>query len=101
MRSWGDDPQQKKTQQVDVAVVGHAEKGQPPLLALGEAKWNEVMGMEHLERLIRIRDLASNLNHTHPSRLLLGAGFTPSLTTAAVDGNVDLIGLDDLYGANS
>jgi uncharacterized protein len=98
------DPQLKKTLQVDVAVVGHAEKGQPPLLALGEAKWNEVMGLEHLERLIHIRDLAANLKKydTTHTRLACfsGAGFTPSLTTAAVDGDVDLIGLDDLYGAN-
>jgi uncharacterized protein len=85
-------------------VVGHAETGQPPLLVLGEAKWNEVMGMEHLERLIRVRDLASNLEKydTTHTRLVCFpvAGFTPSLTTAATDGKVDLIGLDDLYGAN-
>lgn len=31
--------------QVDVAVVGIAEgSGKPPLLAIGEAKWNDVMG---------------------------------------------------------
>jgi AAA+ ATPase superfamily predicted ATPase len=97
------DPQLKKTQQVDVAVVGHAEKGQPPLLALGETKWNEVMGIEHLERLIRVRDLVSGLKKYDTTRTRLvcfsGAGFTVSLTEAAADGKVDLVGLDDLYGA--
>jgi uncharacterized protein len=99
------DPQLKKTQQVDVAVIGHAEQGKPPLLALGEAKWNEVMGVEHLERLIRARELVSGLQKYDTTRTRLvcfsGAGFTPPLASAAADGKVDLIGLDDLYGAGS
>lgn len=98
------DPQLKKTQQVDVAVAGHADQGPAPLLALGEAKWNEVMGLDHLERLSRIRDLVSGLKKYDTTRTRLvcfsGAGFTPSLTTAAADGKVDLVSLDDLYGAN-
>jgi hypothetical protein len=83
-----------------VAVVGHAHKGQPPLLALGEAKWNEVMSTGHLERLIRARDLKKY--DTTRTRLVCfsGAGLTPGLTTAVADGKVDLIGLDDLYGTN-
>jgi uncharacterized protein len=98
------DPQLKKTQQVDVAVVGHAEKGQPPLLALGEAKWNEVMSIAHLERLIRVRDLVAGLKKYDTTRTRLvcfsGAGFTPTLSAAAANGKVDLIGLNDLYAAN-
>jgi AAA+ ATPase superfamily predicted ATPase len=98
------DPQLKKTQQVDVAVAGHAEKGQPPLLALGEAKWNEVMSITHLERLIRVRDLVAGLKKYDTTRTRLvcfsGAGFTPSLSAAAANGKVDLIGLNDLYAAN-
>ena len=98
------DPQLKKTQQVDVAVVGHAEKGQPPLLALGEAKWNEVMSIAHLERLIRVRDLVAGLKKYDTTRTRLvcfsGAGFTPTLSVAAANGKVDLIGLNDLYAAN-
>jgi uncharacterized protein len=58
------------------------------------------MGIEHLERLIRIRDLASNLKKYDTTRTRLvcfsGAGFTASLTTAAADGKVDVVGLDDL-----
>jgi len=98
------DPQRKKTQQVDVAVIGHAEQGQPPLLALGEAKWNEVMGTDHLERLTRIRDLVAGLKKYDTTRTRLvcfsGAGFTPGLVTAAADGKADLVSLDDLYGVN-
>ena len=98
------DPQLKKMQQVDVAAVGHAEKGQPPLLALGEAKWNEVMSIAHLERLIRVRDLVAGLKKYDTTRTRLvcfwGAGFTPSLSAAAANGKVDLIGLNDLYAAN-
>ena len=60
--------------------------------------------MEHLERLIRIRDLASNLKKYDTTRTRLvcfsGTGFTPSLTAAAPDGRVDLVGLDDPYGVN-
>jgi len=87
-----------------VAVAGHAEKGQPPLLALGEAKWNEVMSITHLERLIRVRNLVAGLEKYDTTRTRLvcfsGAGFTPSLSAAAADGKVDLIGLNDLYAAN-
>lgn len=99
------DPELKKTRQVDVAVVGHADTGQPPLLAIGEAKWNEVMGTDHLERLIRIRDLVGGLKKYDTTRTHLvcfsGAGFTENLTSAAADGKVDLVTLEDLYGANA
>lgn len=44
--------------EVDVAVVGVADgDGKPPLLAIGEAKWNDTMGIAHIERLRHIRDL--------------------------------------------
>ena len=89
---------------VDVAVVGHAEKGRPPLLGLGETKWNEMMRIAHLERLIRVRDLVAGLKKYDTTRTRLvcfsGAGFTPSLSVAATNGKVDLIGLNDLYTAN-
>ena len=98
------DPQLKKTHQVDVAVVGHAEQGKPPLLALGEAKWNEVMGVQHLERLSRARDLAASLGKYDTTRTRLvcfsGAGFTDNLASAAADGKADLVTLDDLYATD-
>ena len=46
----------RSSQEVDVVITGLGD-GRPPLLAIGEAKWNEVMGARHLERLRRIREL--------------------------------------------
>lgn len=98
------DPELKKTHQVDIAVVGHAEEGRPPLLALGEAKWNEVMGIDHVQRLGRIQHLVTNLNKYDTTRTRLvcfsGAGFTADLTAASDEGKVDLVSLADLYGAS-
>ena len=61
--------------QIDVAVLGHADGGRPPLLAIGEAKWNEQMGMGHIERLApnpRPAGAKPEIRHVQdPSRLLL------------------------------
>jgi hypothetical protein len=81
----------KSVCEVDVAVVGHADTGRPPLLAIGEAKWNEVMDGHHLARLRRIRDLMRLICFS-------GAGFTGELAGAANRGEAELIGLDELYG---
>ncbi|MFC1431057.1 ATP-binding protein [Streptacidiphilus sp. N1-3] len=95
------DPANKTTCQVDVAVLGHTDGGRPPLLAIGEAKWNDVMGLGHLERLLRIRELLAGNGKfdTSATRLACfsGAGFTADLRDRAVRGEVELIGLDDLY----
>jgi hypothetical protein len=97
------DPANKTTCQVDVAVLGHADGGRPPLLAIGEAKWNDVMGLGHLERLHRIRELlvTNGKYDTSSTRLACfsGAGFTADLRERAARGEVELIGLDDLYTA--
>jgi uncharacterized protein len=96
------DAASKTLSQVDVAVVGHADGARPPLLALGEAKWNEVMGLGHLERLCRIRDLLAGNEKFDMSRTGLvcfsAAGFTDDLKQRAQRGEVELVGLDDLYG---
>jgi uncharacterized protein len=95
------DPANKTMCQVDVAAIGHADGGRPPLLAIGEAKWNEVMGPGHVERLRRIRDLLTGNEKLDTSRTRLvcfsGAGFTDDLKEQARHGEVHLIGLDDLY----
>jgi hypothetical protein len=92
----------KSVCEVDVAAVGHADTGRPPLLAIGEAKWNEVMDIHHLARLRRIRDLLAGIEKydTSHTRLICfsGAGFTSELADAASHGEVELIGLDELYG---
>jgi hypothetical protein len=96
------DPANRTTHQVDVAVVGHSDDGKPPLLAIGEVKWGEVMGPAHLQRLRRIRELimASDKYDSSRTRLVCysGAGFTDDLHQSAARGEVELVGLTDLYG---
>ncbi|MFF0311126.1 ATP-binding protein [Streptosporangium sp. NPDC004379] len=96
------DPAGRTTHEVDVAAVGHADGGRPPLLAIGEVKWGQIMGEGHLQRLRRIRDLVGRNDRYDTSRTRLlcysGAGFTDDLVRAAGRGEVDLVGLDDLYG---
>ncbi|MFC4586801.1 AAA family ATPase [Sphaerisporangium corydalis] len=95
------DPANRTTLQVDVAAVGHADGGKPPLLAIGEAKWGETMGLGHLERLRRIRDLVTQNGKYDTTRTRLvcysRAGFTEDLAQASTRDDVDLISLPDLY----
>jgi uncharacterized protein len=95
------DPASKTTSQVDVAVVGNGGGARPPLLAIGEAKWNDVVGPGHLDRLHRLRELlrASDRYDTTQTRLICfsGAGFTDDLKTHAGRSDVMLVGLNDLY----
>jgi len=96
------DPQNKTLHQIDVAVLGHADGARPRLLAVGEAKWNEQMGLGHLERLRRIRDLLAGNDKfdTSGTRLVCfsGTGFSDELKRRRQQGDVDLVGLADLYG---
>ena len=89
--------------EVDVAVIGIADGGKPPLLAIGEAKWNDTMGIAHIERLQHIRDLiaASGRYDTSGTRLICfsGAGFDArAVDQASAAPDVHLIGLPALYG---
>ncbi|HEU5127578.1 MAG TPA: ATP-binding protein [Glycomyces sp.] len=97
------DPSAKTAHEVDVAVVDAADGGKPRLLAIGEAKWQDVMGRAHLERLERIRSLlrASGKFDAADTRLmcLSGAGFNERLDRLAADrDDIRLIGLPELYG---
>lgn len=93
--------------EVDLAVVGIAEGARPaPLLAIGEAKWDDVMGIGHLERLERVRSVVdrAGIYDVTGTRLLLfsGAGFNERLRARAAESDdVVLIGLDELYGRGS
>lgn len=95
------DPEQRKSHQVDVAAFGNDAGGQRVLLALGEAKWTETLGTAHLARLQRIRDLLTRGGQpgAQAARLLLFGGTEPSpqLRSRAANGEVHLVGLDDLY----
>ncbi|MDT0377617.1 ATP-binding protein [Streptomyces sp. DSM 42041] len=98
------DPSARTGHEVDVAVVGVGDGGKTPLLALGEAKWNDTMGLGHLDRLRRIRDLvtAAGRYDTGDTRLLLfsAAGFHDRVRDAARSApEVVLIDAARLYAA--
>jgi AAA+ ATPase superfamily predicted ATPase len=85
--------------QIDVAILAPQEPGRPRrILSLGEAKWGEVMGGHHVERLARARDLLSAGHDTSDCVLACysAAGFHDDLRTAR-DPRLALITLDDIY----
>ncbi|MEU6373316.1 hypothetical protein [Streptomyces sp. NPDC046909] len=75
--------------------------GAETLLGIGEAKWNDVMGVGHLERLRHIRTLLTTRGTaTEATRLhfFSGAGFTDELHQLAEnDPAIQLTGLTRLY----
>ena len=84
-----------------MAVLGVAD-GKTPLLAIGEAKWNVVMGRRQVDRLVAIRELirATGRYDASVTRLLCfsGAGFTPELRAlAAQRPDIALIDAAALY----
>jgi uncharacterized protein len=96
------DVPQKANHQVDVVVFGLEDEGLEPVVAIGEAKWNEVMSVTHLDRLRHIRGLlaAQGRPGAAGTRLLCfsGAGFTDGLVhEAARHADVALIGPTELY----
>lgn len=95
------DPARRTQIQVDIVVLAPAESGVPrKLLALGEAKWGKIMGVRHLDRLRRARDLLGAKGFdTSTTRLVCfgGNGFDPELRGAADQSDVLLVGLNDLY----
>jgi AAA+ ATPase superfamily predicted ATPase len=97
------DPLRRGQIQIDAAVFAPDDPGRSRrVLSLGEAKWDTVMTLGHLERLRRARDLLAVKGYdTTATRLTCysGAGFDPELSDAARnDVGVQLIGLDALYG---
>jgi len=100
------DVPQKANHQVDVVVFGLVDEGPEPVIAIGEAKWNEVMSVTHLDRLRHIRGLlaAQGRPGAAGARLLCfsGAGFTDGLSReAARHADVVLIGPAELYAESS
>ncbi|MFJ3755379.1 ATP-binding protein [Streptomyces sp. NPDC090080] len=96
------DPKERRQIQVDVAVVEQGSGGSRPSVALlGEAKWGTVMGVNHLERLARARELlaARGMDTSHCGLACFSAaGFSDALRTEAGRSGALLIGLDELYG---
>ncbi|GGK78375.1 ATPase AAA [Sphaerisporangium melleum] len=96
------DPANRTAHEIDVAAFGHDETGREQLLAIGECKWNDIMGLGHLQRLDRIRDLlrAREGVNAQSTRLLLfsGTGFSDDLCAVARrDPTVQLVDLSRLY----
>ncbi|MFF7392537.1 ATP-binding protein [Streptomyces scabiei] len=95
------DPAARTSHEVDVAVHGESQEGRQVLLAIGEAKWSEVMGAGHLERLRHIRSLLiKNGTATEATRLYCfsGTGFTDELNhLVKSDPMIQLIDLPRLY----
>jgi len=96
------DPVAKRTYQVDVAATGYDAADRQALLAIGEVKWHETMGLAPLERLRHIRGLlaAQGRPGAASARLLCfsGAGFTPDLAAeAASSADIRLLAPADLY----
>ncbi|MGO4612725.1 ATP-binding protein [Nocardia sp. 2YAB30] len=95
------DASTRTNHEIDVAVIGVSDGGKPPLLAIGEAKWNDMMGQSHLDRLRHIRDVIARNGRYDTSRTRLlcfsGAGFNDNARRAAESDDVALIGLPALY----
>jgi len=88
--------------EIDVAVIGLSDNGKPPLLAIGEAKWNDTIGRAHIDRLRHLRSLIARAGRydTGGTRLILfsGAGFNDNARDAAASSSdIALVGLSDLY----
>jgi uncharacterized protein len=96
------DPAGKAQIQIDVAVLSPAWPGERRrVLSLGEAKWSKPMGLRHLDRLARARELLAR-HHLDTSATVLacfsGAGFDADLLAAESSrDDVLLVGLDRLY----
>ncbi|WP_084958904.1 AAA family ATPase [Thermoactinospora rubra] len=94
------DPANRSRIQVDVAVLAPADHGRPRrILSLGEAKWDRVMGAEHVARLARARDLLAVKGFDTRDTVLAcysGAGFSRELLSGDA-GDVHLVALGDLY----
>jgi len=96
------DAANRTSYEVDIVAFGLDDDNRTPLIAIGEAKWGEVMGVGHLERLRRIRALLAGQGRYGAERAKLacfgGAGFSDDLLSAAdQDDSVVLIKPDDLY----
>ena len=90
------DAEQKKTHEVDVVILGDDQR----VLAIGEAKWGETMGVPEVDRLRRILGLLTARGYeTRGARTLCfgGAGFSADLTRRGGSDGVVLVDLDRLY----
>jgi uncharacterized protein len=92
--------------EVDVAVLADPGPGSPRrILSLGEAKWGEVMGLRHLNRLARARDLLAAKKYDTATTILAcysAAGFFDQDLrdqAARAPEKIRLIGPEELYAS--
>ncbi len=87
--------------QVDVIVTGHGDlEGEPPVLAIGEAKAGERISERHLRRLEAARR-AIGARAAGAKLLLFGTEFSRAVMgTAGARPDVEVIDLDRLYGGD-
>lgn len=96
------DPAASTSHEVDVVVHGLTDENRRVILGVGEAKWGDVMGLGHLDRLRRVRGLLTSAGRAGAATAKLacfsGAGFTADLVAEADrSGDVVLVGAADLY----
>nr|WP_323746012.1 hypothetical protein [Catenulispora pinisilvae] len=96
------DPAAKTSHEVDVVAYGLDDDNRQPILAIGEAKWGETMGIAHLERLRHIRALlaAQGRHGAETARLACysATGFADDLhAEAEKNSEILLVGAADLY----
>ncbi|MFI6168246.1 ATP-binding protein [Nocardia sp. NPDC051052] len=97
------DPTSRSQIQLDVAVTQAGDGGHRAAVSLiGEAKWGVTMGVNHLDRLARARELLAGSGRDVSSCRLAcfsGVGFSEALRIrAAEDPEILLVGLPQLYG---
>ena len=96
------DPEHKEQIEIDVAVLSPERHNDPrQVISIGEAKWGEVMGLHHLNRLRRARALLVAKGHNADDAILAcysGAGFDKDLIAAAnANDDVLLVSPERLY----
>jgi hypothetical protein len=90
---------EKKEYQLDVVIAGGDSGVEPahrPVLAIGEAKAGETVGMSHLRHLERART-ALGPNASGARLLLFAPQFDDDLRRAAKRGDTELVDLERLY----
>jgi AAA+ ATPase superfamily predicted ATPase len=95
------DPGRRTHIPIEVAVLAPTRPGKPrQVISLGLARWDTVMGVDHLDRLHRARQLLATRGYDTDATVLAcysAAGFDADLRAGADPSNVLLVGLDDLY----
>ncbi|MEV0615293.1 DUF234 domain-containing protein [Nonomuraea sp. NPDC050404] len=90
------DPSSRANHEVDLVSMD----ADGNILAIGEAKWGDTMGMAHLERMEQIAAvLRAKGREPNAITLFSGAGFMPALRAAAdgSGGRIQLVDLERLY----